>query len=128
MSEPIWLETEELVDMHAELIALFGGPPGIRDLGLVRAAVDRQVARWRSRATDGAGLAAGYACDLAHGRAFVDGNKRIAFQAMMVFLRLNDLPIAPKQPEATAMMLAIEAGEVSERGLARWIRDHRRKA
>jgi death-on-curing protein len=70
---------------------------------------------------------AAYAHDLARANAFLDGNQRIAFQAMMVFLRLNDLPIAPSPPEATAMMLALAAGEVGEKGLARWIRDQRRK-
>ena len=42
-----------------------------------------------------AALAAAYAFGLARNHAFVDGNKRIAFHAMMVFLRSNDIPFAP---------------------------------
>ena len=35
MSEPIWLDVDEVIDMHAEQLAIFGGPEGIRDRGLL---------------------------------------------------------------------------------------------
>jgi death-on-curing protein len=51
----------------------------------------------------------------------VDGNKRTAFAALMVFLRLNRIPFAPPPPDATAAMMALAAGEIDEAGFARWI-------
>ena len=71
-----------------------------------------------------AALAAAYAFGLARNHAFVDGNKRIAFQAMMVFLRGNDIAFAPDPAHATAMILSLAASEVNEEGLTRWIRDN----
>lgn len=124
MSEPRWLSVELIKDMHAEQLALFGGPPGLRDQGALESALGRPINRWHYGSQDLAGLAAAYAFGLARNHAFVDGNKRIAFAAMMVFLRLNGIRFAPPPPEATAIMIALAAGEIVEDGLARWIADN----
>jgi death-on-curing protein len=124
VNEPIWLSVQEVIDMHSEQLALFGGPAGIRDFALLESAINRPVNQWHYGEADLARLAAADAFGLARNHAFVDGNKRIAFQAMMVFLRINDVPFAPKPPEATAIILALAAGEVDEVSLARWIRDN----
>jgi death-on-curing protein len=124
MSEPIWLDVDEVIDMHAEQLAIFGGPEGVRDRGLLESAVLRPVNQWHYGQTDMAVLAAAYAFDLARNHAFVDGNKRIAFHAMMVFLRGNDIAFAPDPAHATEIILSLAAGEVSEESLTRWIRDN----
>jgi death-on-curing protein len=124
MSEPIWLDVDEVVDMHAEQLAIFGGPEGVRDRGLLESAILRPVDPWHHGQTDMAALAAAYAFGLARNDAFVDGNKRAAFHAMMVFLRGNDIAFAPDPAHATAMILALAAGEVNKDGLTRWIRDN----
>ena len=124
MSEPIWLDVDEVIDMHAEQLALFGGSEGIRHRGLLELAVLRSANRWNDGQTDMAALTAAYAFGLARNHAFVDGNKRIAFHAMMVFLRVNDIPFAPDPAHATAIILSLAAGEVSEESLTRWIRDN----
>jgi death-on-curing protein len=124
MTEPIWLEVDEVIDMHAEQLAIFGGPEGIRDHGLLESAVLRPVNQWHYGQTDMAALAAAYAFGLARNHAFVDGNKRIAFHAMMVFLRGNGIAFAPDPAHATEIILSLAAGEVSEESLTRWIRDN----
>ena len=124
MSEPIWLDVDEVIDMHAEQLAIFGGPEGIRDHGLLESAILRPVNQWHYGQTDLAALAAAYAFGLARNHAFVDGNKRIAFQAMMVFLRNNGIKFSPDPGHATEMILSLAAGEVSEESLTRWIRDN----
>ena len=124
MTEPVWLSIEEVIDIHAEQLAVFGGPEGIRDRGMLESAVTRPMNQWHYGQTDLAFLAAAYAFGLVRNHAFVDGNKRIAFQAMMVFLRMNDIAFAPDSAQATAIILALAAGEVSEESLARWIRDN----
>ena len=124
MSEPLWLDAAEILDLHEQQLALFGGPAGVRDMGMLESALSRPVNRWHYGETDLAALAAAYAFGLARNHAFVDGNKRIAFQAMMTFLRLNDIRFAPPPANATVMILALAAGEVSEESLTRWIRDN----
>jgi death on curing protein len=124
MSEPIWLDVDEVIDMHAEQLAIFGGSEGTRHRGLLELAVLRSGNRWNDGKTDMAALAAAYAFGLTRNRAFVDGNERIAFHAMMVFLRVNDIPFAPDPAHATSIILSLAAGEVSEQSLTRWIRDN----
>ena len=43
MNEPIWLDVEILIDLHAEQLALFGGPDGIRDQGMLESALGRPI-------------------------------------------------------------------------------------
>ncbi|MGE3645696.1 MAG: type II toxin-antitoxin system death-on-curing family toxin [Beijerinckiaceae bacterium] len=124
MSEPKWLQLRDVVDMHAEQIARFGGPDGVRDMGLLESALARPQNKWQYGETELAPLAAAYAFGLARNHAFIDGSKRIAFQAMMTFLRINAVLFRPKPADATVIILALAAGEVSEDSLARWIRDN----
>ena len=128
MNEPIWLDAAEVVDMHAEQLALFGGADGIRDQGMLESALARPKNRWHYGETDLAVLAAAYAFGLARNHPFVDGNKRAAFHALVVFLRMNDVDFQPDPSQATAIILALAAGEVSEESLARWITDNWPKA
>jgi death on curing protein len=121
MNEPRWLTLDDIEDIHAEQLALFGGPAGIRDRGALESALGRPMNRWHYENADMAQLAAAYAFGIARSHPFVDGNKRTAFAALMVFLRLNAIPFAPPPPDATAAMMALAAGDVDEAGLARWI-------
>jgi death-on-curing protein len=124
MNEPIWLDVEILIDLHAEQLALFGGPDGIRDLGMLESALGRPINKFAYGETDFAALAAAYAFGIARNHPFVDGNKRAAFGALIVFLGLNDIDFMLPPESATAMILSLAAGEVDEEGLTRWIRDN----
>jgi death-on-curing protein len=97
---------------------------GLRDEGMLRSALERPLNNWHYENADMVDLAASCAFGLAKNHAFVDGNKRIAFMAMASFLRKNDIRFTPDQAQATAMMLSLAAGEVSEQSLARWITDN----
>ncbi|MCH8240030.1 MAG: Fic family protein, partial [Proteobacteria bacterium] len=61
---------------------------------------------------------------IAKNHPFVDGNKRVAFLALAGFLRINGVGFAPPQPDATAIMLGLAAGDIDEAGLTRWITDN----
>jgi death-on-curing protein len=124
MNEPVWLDVEILLDLHAEQLALFGGPEGIRDHGMLESALGRPINKFTYGETDLAVLAAAYAFGIARNHPFVDGNKRAAFGAMIVFLGLNEIDFRVAPESATAMILALAAGEVNEEGLTRWIRDN----
>ncbi len=54
---------------------------------------------------------------------FIDRNKRAALMTLMVVLRLNGVNFRPDQAEAAAAIIGVDAGEIEEEGLARWIRD-----
>jgi len=123
-NEPLWITYEQAIAIHSRQLRRFGGAPGLRDEGMLRSALERPVNKWTYEQAPLAELAAAYAFGLAKNHAFVDGNKRIAFMAMMVFLRKNGIPFSPAEAEAAAIILALAAGEVNEEGLTRWIRDN----
>lgn len=124
MSEPIWLSDALMIDIHAEQLALFGGPAGLRDEGMLHSALGRPQNKFAYGETDLAALAAAYAFGIARNHPFVDGNKRAAFAAIIVFLGLNDIDFLAPEAEATAIILELAAGNVNEDGLTRWIRDN----
>lgn len=123
MSEPVWLTVHQIQIVHDEQLAIFGGPPGLRDAGLLESALDRPRNKFAYGETGLAALAAAYAFGLAKNHPFVDGNKRTAFAAMMMFLRRNGVAFAPPVAEATAAILALASGELPEAALASWIGD-----
>lgn len=123
-NEPAWVTYEQVIAIHSRQLRRFGGAPGLRDEGLLQSALERPVNKWHYEQAPLAELAAAYAFGLAKNHAFVDGNKRIAFMTMMIFLRKNGVRFAPTQAHATAMILSLAAGEVSEESLARWIGDN----
>jgi death on curing protein len=122
--EPAWVTYEQAIAIHSRQLRRFGGAPGLRDEAMLESALQRPVNKGQYEQSALAELAAAYAFGLAKNHAFVDGNKRIAFMTMMAFLRKNGVRLAPDQAQATAMILALAAGEVSEESLARWIRDN----
>ena len=124
MNEPEWLGVNIMLDVHAEQLALFGGPDGVRDAGMLESALARPINKFAYGETDLAALAAAYAFGIAKNHPFVDGNKRAAFASIIVFLGLNGLDFVAPPEQATAVILALAAGEVAEDGLARWIADN----
>jgi len=122
--EPLWITYEQAIAIHSRQLRRFGGAPGLRDEGMLRSALERPINKWRHEQSDMPELAAAYAFGLAKNRAFVDGNKRIAFMAMMAFLLKNGVPFGPEPAHATAIVRSLAAGEVSEESLTRWIKDN----
>jgi death on curing protein len=123
-SVPQWLMYEQVIAIHSRQLRRFGGAAGLRDEALLRSALERPLNKWHYEQAQLPQLAAAYGFGLAKNHAFVDGNKRIAFMSMLVSLRKNNVRFAPDPAEATAMMMSLAAGEVSEKSLARWIRDN----
>jgi death-on-curing protein len=120
---PRWVRLESTLLIHKEQLARFGGPDGIRDVGLLESALLRPVNKWSYERCDLPTLAAAYAFGISRNHPFVDGNKRTAFAVMMIFLRLNGIAFRPKPTEATAAMLELAAGNLDEAALVRWIAD-----
>ena len=100
-NEPLWITYEQAIAIHSRQLRRFGGAPGLRDEGMLRSALERPINKWRYEQASLAELAAAYAFGLAKNHAFVDGNKRIAFMAMMTFLVKNGVAFGPDPAHAT---------------------------
>jgi death-on-curing protein len=122
--DPRWVDRLVVEAVHFDLIRAHGGMPGIRD----EHGLESALARARQRhayepTTDLAGLAAAYGHGLAINHPFNDGNKRIAFVTMAVFVGLNGCELDAPETEVVTVMLALAAGELAEDELAAWLRE-----
>ena len=123
---PRWIDKRALLLLHEESLAEFGGARGLRDEGLLDSALARARNAWVSgggRSTIGE-LAAQYGYGLVRNHAFVDGNKRMAFLSIGLFLALNRRRLNAGKAAAAKTMMALAAGTLGERGLAVWIQAH----
>src|SRR5690349_2976217 len=107
--KPLWISYQQAVAIHSRQLRRFGGAPGLRDEAMLRSSLERPVNKWSDEQAPLPELAAAYAFGLAKNRAFADGNKRIAFIAMMTFLDRNEIAFAPDPAQAAALILAIAA-------------------
>lgn len=124
MSEWKWINRQVLLLLHEESLAEHGGASGLRDEGLLDSALARPLNLALYEQPDIASLAASYGVGLAKNHAFVDGNKRVAFLAVGLFLANNGRRLLATQTEATLTMLDVAAGDIEEAAFAQWIRSH----
>lgn len=124
MAEPRWIRKEVLLALHSRSLSLHGGAEGLRDEGL-ESALARPINRHAYDAIDDiAELAATYGVAMASNHPFIDGNKRAAFQCVLLFLAVNGLRLRADRVEATRVMVQVAAGEIDIEPLAIWIRQN----
>ncbi len=119
-----WIQREALMRLHAMCLVQFGGLSGLRDQSLLDSALSRPEQLAHYAQPELADIAAAYTFGLAKNHPFADDNKRTAFLALGLTLRLNGYRLTASQPEATRTILLLAAGKLSEQDLATWIRSH----
>ncbi len=125
--EPIWVDRVVVNAVHADTLRAHGGLPGVRDENALESALARPKQRLAyGRRADVARLAACYGFGLAR-NPFRDGNKRVAFLVMVVFLELNGYELEVTEAEVVTLMVRLSAGLVAEASLAGWLRRHSRR-
>ena len=119
---PLWLTEVQVTMLHAEALSLFGGSPGIRDIGLLQSALGRPQHLWSyDEAATLFDLAAAYGFGIAKNHAFVDGNKRAALLAVRAFLFRNGVRFVPEEAETVKVMEGVAGGTVTEEAFSEWI-------
>ncbi len=124
MNEPRWLLEVAVRIAHETSLALFGGPAGVRDEGLLESALARPRQLFNHGNPDLCALAAAYVAGIVKNHPFVDGNKRTGFLAGAMFLEINGLKLNASEPDATRMVIQLAAGLASEGNLAEWFRQN----
>lgn len=119
-----YLDMEDTLLLHKRQLERFGGAPGIRDAGLIEAALARpQSGYYRDRIEEAAAL--WESLTMYHG--FIDGNKRIGFAATYVFLRINGLTIDASVETTLEFVIGnLETGDFNKDVLDVWLRQHTR--
>ena len=119
---PVFLTLDEVLAIHERLLEAFGGPKGVRDLGLLESALYRPRSGYYE---DLPSMAAALFESLLMNHPFLDGNKRIAFFATDVFLRINGYHLEVKPDTAHAHLIGLlERNAADKKALEKWLRRH----
>lgn len=124
MTEPVWITRAEVLAIHDLQLAEHGGAAGLRDLGLLESALARPKQILAYGDPDTFSLAAAYTAGIVRNHPFVDGNKRTGFITGILFLEVNGARFKATEPDATQVMLALAAGQLSEEDFTAWLRDN----
>lgn len=125
MAETIqFLSVEDVLQIHEDTIANEGGSAGLRDLGLLEAAVMMPRQQFSGDYLhDGiAVMAAAYLFHVASNHPFIDGNKRAAAMSALVFLDANGIDSLPDPDLMTQTTLGVASGTTSKSELTKWMR------
>ncbi|MDZ4402360.1 type II toxin-antitoxin system death-on-curing family toxin [Prosthecobacter sp.] len=123
MKEPGFISWREIEIIHAASIERFGGTHGIRDEHLIHSALGAAMNDFRYAAADLAGIAAAYAFHIAQAQAFLDGNKRTAIGAALVFLERSGVETKTQWDDALyAAMHAVAEKRMDKASLAELFR------
>ena len=109
----LFLRKQEVLEIHARQIELFGGTPGLREEGALEAALQAAENRAYYEQAGLAVCAATYAFHLSQVHAFVDGNNRVAAAVAEIFVELNSATLSATNEEIVEQFLSIAASEIS---------------
>lgn len=120
MTEPEFLTLAEVLEIHGSQIDAHGGSHGIRDRGLLESALAVPQAGFGGMFLhDGLfEMAAAYAFHIAENQPFVDGNKRTALAAALVFLELNGVELRDSNGRLYQAMIDVSSRKLDKQGLA----------
>ena len=119
-----WIREDTVLAIHEAQIAEHGGSLGVRDAGLLTSALARTLnaEAYADPAPDIPALAALYAIGIIRNHPFVDGNKRVGFVLLELFLELNGFELRADDAECVTTIFALAAGELSDDDFTAWVR------
>lgn len=122
--EPTFLLTDEVIQLQRYEIEKHGGSPGVRDWGLLESALAQPRASFDGQFVhiDLAEMAAAYLFHIAKNHPFVDGNKRAAAMAAIVFLDINGIDIDVDPDEYYDLAYAVASGTADKAAAAEFFR------
>lgn len=118
--EPAFLDVDDVLDVHAMQLELFGGGEGIRDLGLLESAVAQPQSSFGGDFVHRGlfEMAAAYLFHITSNHPFVDGNKRTGLLAAIVFLDLNGIGIDHPSHALYALTMAVAESRIEKPAIA----------
>jgi len=121
MTRHIWLNVRDCHAIQATSLQRFGGLEGIRDEGMLEAAVCRPQQLDHYGEPTIFDLAASYAFGIIKNHPFIDGNKRCGFLMAAMFLECNGYWVRASEEEAVFFTLGLAASDISEAKYAAWL-------
>ena len=124
--DPLFLTLDEVLSLHAEQIRLFGGSSGIRDLGLLQSAMGNVEATFDDAFLHETifAMAAAYLHGICRNHPFIDGNKRTAVGAALIFLELNGVEVDADEDAFYDLVIGVAEGRVSKASVTVFLEEH----
>ena len=121
---PTFLSLEEIIAIHQDQIARYGGREGVRDWGLLQSALAMPyVGAGKSYFhCDLCEMAAAYLFHIVGNHPFIDGNKRVGAVAAHVFMALNGMRLTADEDDYAELVLSVARGETRKSTLAEFFR------
>jgi death-on-curing protein len=118
--EPEFLDVEDVIEIHATQLEVYGGSAGLRDRGLLESAVAQPQSSFGGQfAHDGLfAMAAAYLFHITRNHPFVDGNKRAGMLAALVFLDLNGISIDQPSEALYQLTMGVAEGRIDKSTVA----------
>ena len=125
---PVFLELEDILEIHQDQIERYGGRAGVRDIGLLESAlaVPQAGAMGQFFHADVFEMAAAYLYHIVRNHPFIDGNKRTAAMAAFTFLSLNGRSLKAPDRDFEEIVQAAAVGKTDKRAIAQFFRKHAR--
>ncbi|MGH9408991.1 MAG: type II toxin-antitoxin system death-on-curing family toxin [Vicinamibacterales bacterium] len=125
-----YLSVDQVLALQAEQIRRYGGATGLRDRGALEAALARPAMTFGGEDLypDLAAKAAALMHSLALNPPFIDGNKRVAAHAALLFAALNGQTFSSTPGELVEATLAVAEGRIAVEALTIWFRQRLRAA
>jgi death on curing protein len=126
MDEIDFLELSDVLQIHANQTALYGGATDIRDVKLLESAIEQARASFGGNYlhTFPFEMAAAYLFHIVMNHPFVDGNKRTGTAAALVFLDINGVSIDAKTGDLSDLTLAVSMGSSGKREISQFFQSH----
>ena len=121
MKEPKWILDSVVLKIYEQQMLEHGGEYGIRDIGLLQSALDHPKNLWMYEKSEIHTLAAAYASRICSNHPFIDGNKRVAFVVMRLFLLINGKELKATPENKVEVFMSLASGRISEEFLGKWI-------
>lgn len=124
MPKITFLNLGEILEIHRDQLARYGGASGLRDLNLLKSAVAMPQAAFDGEFLhpDIFEMAAAYLFHIVGNHPFLDGNKRVGAVACLVFLELNGYEFTAPERELADIVFALARGDVTKADIAVFVR------
>ena len=123
-----YLYPKQVLYLYQRIIQQTGGTMGLRDEDLLESAVYRPQASFGGQDLypDLFSKAAALGCSIISNHPFVDGNKRVGFEAMRLMLRLNGYDLRASLEDKFEFIMGMAKGQLTEQAIADWLKRHSR--
>lgn len=125
----LFIPDEIVLLIHRDTLQMYGGRPGIRDRNLLESALAQPKMTMGRHFIHRTVFekAAAYGFHVCSNHPFVDGNKRVSFLLMVIFLDRNGSELKATEEDAYSLTIDLASGKISKSTLADWLKKHSSK-